>query len=737
MASTTKEYNTFVKGIITEASPLTFPEDASIDEENFILNRDGSRQRRLGMDYETSYTLSSNIPNSTFSDLAVATSEWRNADNDSTKNFAVVQIGATIYFYDLNQDPLSGGLKAFTVDLTTYKTSYAANIGSNPISTTVGKGILYVVSKDTDPFYVEYDSSADTISVTQISIEIRDFLGLDDGLDIDERSGSISNEHRYNLYNQGWDSTKVSSYYTAKSVYPSNADIWTLAKDSNDDFDPNLLDKQYFGNTPAPKGHYVLDAFTRDRTTVSGVSSLTTELEQGRPQAVAFYAGRVFYSGVESTVNAGPTLNGNIYFSQTLTDPAKSGYCYQEADPTAEDISDLIDTDGGVITIPEIGKVWKLIPVRDSLVVFADNGVWQIAGDVGAGFTATSYQVQKISNVGALNAESIVVVESSVLYWTKSGIYVATTDANSGLLNAQNITERTIQTLYQNIPSVGKLYAKGVYDVASKRVSWLYNDDDNYTGGTYKYKYVKELVFDTVLGAFYKNSISDLASNTPYVAGAVTTPDLQISQTAYAVVENGVQVQVNGVDVEVSLDNPARGAVATKYLIVTPQDATNSKVTWGGFVNTNFLEWESADSTGVDFSSYLITGHEIFGDTSRRKYIPYLIAHFNRTETGFVSDGSGGLNAENPSGCYMQARWGWANSDNSGRWSNVQQLYRLNRMYIPTGTSDTFDYGFEVVTTKTKMRGKGKAISIKFYSETGKDAHILGWAVSGYGSSTV
>ena len=47
MAAGTKEYNTFVKGIITEASALTYLENSSIDEDNFVLNRDGSRQRRV------------------------------------------------------------------------------------------------------------------------------------------------------------------------------------------------------------------------------------------------------------------------------------------------------------------------------------------------------------------------------------------------------------------------------------------------------------------------------------------------------------------------------------------------------------------------------------------------------------------------------------------------------------------------------------------------------------------
>src|SRR4030066_994020 len=54
-----KQINAFVKGLITEASPLTFPENASLDEENFDLDLNGSRKRRLGVDYETGYTLTS------------------------------------------------------------------------------------------------------------------------------------------------------------------------------------------------------------------------------------------------------------------------------------------------------------------------------------------------------------------------------------------------------------------------------------------------------------------------------------------------------------------------------------------------------------------------------------------------------------------------------------------------------------------------------------------------------
>ena len=49
-----KVVNTFIKGLITEAGELTFPEDASIDELNCLLERDGSRRRRLAVEVEDS-----------------------------------------------------------------------------------------------------------------------------------------------------------------------------------------------------------------------------------------------------------------------------------------------------------------------------------------------------------------------------------------------------------------------------------------------------------------------------------------------------------------------------------------------------------------------------------------------------------------------------------------------------------------------------------------------------------
>lgn len=58
-----KSFNTFVKGLMTEASELNFPEDFSLYEKNFLLHRDGGRDRRRGMElvYPLGMTLTSTL----------------------------------------------------------------------------------------------------------------------------------------------------------------------------------------------------------------------------------------------------------------------------------------------------------------------------------------------------------------------------------------------------------------------------------------------------------------------------------------------------------------------------------------------------------------------------------------------------------------------------------------------------------------------------------------------------
>ena len=101
-ALTEKVYRSFIKGLVTEASPLTFPENASIDEQNFVLNRDGSRSRRLGVDYEDNYGIKAT--GFTAAQLASGRQSfhrWDTPSGDTTVSIGVVRVNDKLWFVDL------------------------------------------------------------------------------------------------------------------------------------------------------------------------------------------------------------------------------------------------------------------------------------------------------------------------------------------------------------------------------------------------------------------------------------------------------------------------------------------------------------------------------------------------------------------------------------------------------------------------------------------------------------
>ena len=194
------QINTFVKGFVTEASPLSFPPNASLDEVNFKLNRDGSRDRRLGIDFEDGFVL--NNTDYTADQLAVSTRSfyrWSNPNGSRNIDIGVVQIGGYIFFANLLSNSPSANL---------LNSGNPVNTGA-PLDTTfdyalIGNYLIAVSPALSTPYLVSYNSTTDVISWETSAITVRDTMGVHDSLRIDERPMSLTSSHRYNLINQGW-----------------------------------------------------------------------------------------------------------------------------------------------------------------------------------------------------------------------------------------------------------------------------------------------------------------------------------------------------------------------------------------------------------------------------------------------------------------------------------------------------------------------------------------------------
>src|SRR5690606_23721544 len=120
--------------------------------------------------------------------------------------FLVLQKGSTVHFFELETgDNLSTGLLPVSLDLIDYKAAGAGPIHDIPCSFASGAGYLFIGHPSIDPVIVRYNVEEETFEASGIEILIRDFDGLPDNLKITENPSTLTDEHHYNLKNQGWD----------------------------------------------------------------------------------------------------------------------------------------------------------------------------------------------------------------------------------------------------------------------------------------------------------------------------------------------------------------------------------------------------------------------------------------------------------------------------------------------------------------------------------------------------
>ena len=691
-----KVVNTFIKGLITEAGELTFPEDASIDELNCLLERDGSRRRRLAVEVEDSNVLSTFTVNN---DFEFTTGIWDNVSGQAGLEFIVVQNGHSLFFYNIASEPYSGNQKSFSVNMTTFEQAGSPGAGTAKVQLAAISGDLVVVSEAINPFYITYDPQADTIGTAQITPLTRDFEWQGDTTTY-STSGTATAERIYDAQNAGWGVGGGPAIYTNALTHP-----WYSGKDSDGNFSQTEWQKVFSGTSLTGNGHFILDFFNKVR------SGLTTETETTRFKTVAAFSGRVFYAGLTSAKNG-----GRILFSKQLDNITEAGRCYQQNDPTSEEISDLLDTDGGVIVIPDAYNIQKLHVFGSTLFVFAENGVWQISG-VDNVFRATEYSISRITQIGLNNASTFVSVEGVPMWWSKHGIHTISFDQVSGRGQEQNLTIPTIQKFFDKIDGNAKDRCIASYDATNKRVHWFYPNNGE---GVFNKKN-RVLTLDISIQAFYPWEVSDSTSNTDYIIGSEYIQGFGSDFVDFDVfTSNGDDVLTAGGD-DVVINKLTQLSQADSSVALMIFDASTSKMTFGFFQGTEFLDWGNAD-----YSSYAEAGYDFLGDLVLKKNAPYIQVYLRPTETGFAGSDELGYTPVRESSLLVSSYWDFRNNTSS----TPQQAYRLKYMPVVNESAlNTWDYPENVVTTRLKMRGHGRSMRLRFESEQGKDFVLLGFGI--------
>lgn len=838
----------FTGGLNTESSTVAELADHTSDELNCTIYAEGIRGRRYGMNVERDgefFALEEGASPQSFQGYF-----WKNVGKTS-QDFVVYQVDNLLHFYDATQKPFSAAKNPGTVDLTDFIID-ELKFSQYPVKFVAGAGVLIVVSKYMKPTQISYDFGASSFTAEEIVIKYRDLDGVDDGLSIDEQPAELSDFHNYNLQNQGWSLTEINQFYQDKNKYPANNLQWFIGKDNSGKYNTEKLLKHYFGNTPAPKGHFILDYFDRNRAAASGIyggaarranwayrntwtssrsycatviGGFTQEFSSSEGTATAatlqfsrlacktwkrawgpwngnveiyiegfdgsdwiqVYTDKHYYYGTteggssaaeifnmhwrNSTSyqkyriravfeqNGGATsFDGRLYelpcmvtaaaalaiaedgdpftmeriarsdrvtdvaymsgkyfylvgdtvlFSQTVTDDNK-GYdkCYQDADPTSEEISDPVATDGGYVKFQTMGDGLALKTFNRGVLVFGRDVVNGLISPLDGRFTATEYDTVELSRAGLSGPQSVVSVANFVYYWSPLGIFRVGVNTQTGsTMVAENISQLTIQSFYNNIPQYAKEKCRATFDYCNNRIYWFYplngEDQTNLNG---------VLVYDLNYNAFFPFKVSEGGKVT---AVFDTLNSYAIEPTLY-LRAGGRRVVADGNPVIVTEEDPDYNRyVAVGHCILTDQG-----ISFGDFNSREHVDWDQSS-----YDSYMVSrpmmaeAYSNYGNkistTYNNKQVPILQTLFKRTEEG---------NLKTPkkyiaqSGAYIRMRWGWSLNDNSNRWDLIQNAYRPQKDFMED----------EYVESRIHVRGRGKAYQIEIRNDGNKDFRLAG-----------
>lgn len=685
--------NNFSKALVTEATGLNFPENAVTDTDNCVYEPKGTVHRRKGFAFEDNH-VGRTVP---IQDQVYSEYLWESVAGDGNLSFLVQQIGDALLIYRSDGGETLSANFLTSISLNTFALAGPTFISTNFCQFSTGLGRLIVVHPHSEPFYLTYEKETGIFFIDAINVLTRDFRGVEpQGVG---RSSSVTLTHLYNLANQGWSFSRSQDMFGKTGLWPSDFDVWWLYKAPDafgvEVFLPstavaagiiNNLDR---GNSPAPKGSMILAEFYQDRSAASGSGGIPV-VTAGiyRPSTTAFHAGRVFYAGVNYK-----DFSSKIYFSQILEGVKQFGKCHQENDPTSQFTADLLPTDGGVIAIPDVGTVYKLWAVDNSLLVFSSQGVWQITGSQGIGFSAIDYTVKKISTAATLSAQSFVNMGGMPVWWGLDDIFIAASDPQLGSLSVQSLSAESIKTFFQAIPEESKRYAKGAYNNREHVIQWLYRDLPGATINE-RQSYTKILNLNTESKAFYPWSVP---LSSVFIKGISVLKGQGSTDVASQIVDGlgNTVVDGSGNNVVVMTELNFTLSAQFKYSIVY----AGNQFSFGN-EGEIYLDWDSELGDGIPFTSFLTTGYKLRGEAIRKWQENYLRVFIDRSEES--------------SDLFLNARWDYANTGNVGRWSSRQRL-----------EFDGSGYGY--VNKRVKIRGHGLALQFNLTSVENAGFNVVGW----------
>jgi hypothetical protein len=750
------EFNTFVGGILTEANPINFPKGYTIDQENFLLGLNGTNRKRWGLDMDDTQTQNIQALEPVISSAQMFKSFiWNNAETVAgpkedllctvqASRLSIWTIDDTGIITDKNLGltPLSGSGERWSI---TPFNSKLVIMTSNQWTLNYSDGTVVQIEI---PAAVSNSIDTGTGLLNLLSTDhifIRDFEGMDEPGTVDTtRPAVLTDIHHYNLLNSGWTEANINAFKAASvsNVYPARSDNMNTGLDAlTGAFNTAWVENANNGGTRVPGGRAIISPmapllfrryFLDVESGYLGAPLLAGTSDQSEVTLpdVAEQFGRLFYLWSDRD---GTSLGGSskLMFSQAAG-VNNLGKCHSINDPTSRDFNQPLPTDGGYIDISNMGSVFKIVPLKTRLIIFADSGIYELFSSQEIP-TPQAYNIRKISEVvvshttdlDLKSASNPVVAEDTVFFLAKSGAYVITANTSQEESLVRNISDQSVQKLFNDLPETALAYAQSAYSSETRTVHWLYRSI-GVDAGVDNMANTKdsELMFNIPLNAWTKNTYNTRV--------AVVNVDPTLNEAALGLMMLVELPPRSSASLDYPIGSRLRYIGLGDFVGRSNMNTFNTcifKPTENTFYDFIQDATKRSELPGTPYTGFLQTGYVNAGDTQRWKQGAYIVPSFIRTEDGFTDDGAGNLTPNNESSCTISAWWDYVDDQSFPKANDPFEAYRYTKLYIPQDASDTFDYGQSVLTTKNRLAGRGRALSLRFESGPGKDCQLLGWGM--------
>lgn len=766
----TSTENNFTKGLVTEFTGLNFPENAATDCDNVTFDITGNVYRRLGIEFETNY-LSFDFGSRV--DAAVNTYKWNNAGGDGNTQVIVVQVGQFLRFYDSTAAsttlPLSQQWFA-SVDISPFVATGLLFSEAKECQFADGNGYLFVFHPDCDPFYCTY--SAGVVSSAVIDVKIRDFVGATDGLADNIRPSTLTDTHKYNLFNQGW--TSANAWFTQSTSSISltvGAHVFTVPAGISGITPGQVILMQAFqpilGNPRYLVGwmYGTVTSYVGTNLTVNtiGVTVLPTYgtgpfvLWDITPNSAGYietwftalgnYPSNAdqWWRYKDSSGVFTPTASVNV--ATGLGAAPKGHYLLSAFEQYRSVVSTLAIDQVVAGTRPTNGawfqgRVWftglnysVAATATTSYTTWTENIYFsQVVikpEDFGKCYQINDPTSEELFDLLPTDGGVIVIQGSGPIYKLfplQNGLLVFAANGVWFITGSQGIGFAATDYTVTKLSSIGSLSTTSFVDVQGLPYFW--NEEGIYAvtpqqGGGLA---VNSMTFDTI-GTFY----AAIPKDSKKYARGVYDPINYVIQWIYRSTEAATVLR------RYSFDRILNYNVRTKAFY--PYSVTNNQNTTH-LACINGINWVQGPGGSTSpppmfkyFSSFTSAGtwNYQFADEHDELYYDWRAAQLsNYTSyyvTGYKIRGQGirkfqvqylqmWSNVDDvDSGYKVQGIWDYSTSGNSGRWTTIQNI----------DLDGTSNYG--VVHRRHKIRGNGYSVQFKVTSQNQKPFDVIGWAV--------